>query len=192
MCHSLDHPLTRCFQILQTAEALVYLKEEGNIHGDMKASNILVGDDYRAKLCDFGLAKFATVLTASPVRGAGSCRWQSPELWQPGARRTYASDVYAFGITIFEVGIPMFAKKRAFIDRGAQILSRAIPFAHCQKTGEVILSVFKEQRPSFPPEYHASMTDKQFLRVARRCWVKKPQKRPRIEEALRLLREIPQ
>lgn len=90
------------WQLLETADAVVYLHSQGIVHGDIKARNILVSGSRHALLCDFGLAKWASSITASASKGMGTARWQSPELLK-GESRCFASDIYAFGITIAEV-----------------------------------------------------------------------------------------
>ena len=55
-------------------------------------------------LCDFGLSKMLDRADISTRGGVGTLRWQSPELMD-GGRRTFESDVYAYGITIAEVSI---------------------------------------------------------------------------------------
>ncbi|KAG8920393.1 hypothetical protein FRC01_000787 [Tulasnella sp. 417] len=87
--------------LCETADALQYLHQEGVIHGDIKASNILIEDDGHSLLCDFGLTKTVDARTSTAMRGAGTFRWQSPELWED-APKSFESDVYAFGITIAE------------------------------------------------------------------------------------------
>jgi serine/threonine protein kinase len=63
----------------------------------------LVSDDGHALLCDFGLTKVLdSMVTSTEVRGAGSTRWMAPELFMD-APKTFASDVYAYGMTIVEV-----------------------------------------------------------------------------------------
>lgn len=98
-----DDGTQQLIQLYETADALAYLHRSGVIHGDVKAMNILVSDQARALLCDFGLTKFATSGTSTALKSAGSPRWQSPELWESNSSKTYQSDVYAFGMTIAEV-----------------------------------------------------------------------------------------
>lgn len=62
---------------------------------------MLISDSVHALLCDFGLAKGVESITASMMKGAGSARWQSPEIFD-GASKSVKSDVYAFGMTIIE------------------------------------------------------------------------------------------
>lgn len=78
------------------------MHSRGVIHGDVKGANTLVSSDHRALLCDFGLAKMVDTQTSSSLAGAGSLRWQAPELFD-GTPRTVMSDIYALGVTIAEV-----------------------------------------------------------------------------------------
>lgn len=89
----------------QTALGLKYLhKKHSVVHGDMKCSNILVGEDKAAKLADFGLsfvlnpAKVDTDITDE----VGAIKWKAPEILQGTTRGTFASDVYSFGMCIIE------------------------------------------------------------------------------------------
>lgn len=92
-------------QLHETAEGVAYLHSSKIVHGDLKATNVLVSDSDpgHALLCDFGLSKFEDTCASSSLENAGSTRWQSPELWDEDPKKTYQSDTYAFGITVFEV-----------------------------------------------------------------------------------------
>ncbi|KAF9269180.1 kinase-like protein [Marasmius fiardii PR-910] len=105
-------------RLFEIAQGLAYLHSQHIIHGDLRGSNILVDDDWHARLADFGLAVFsdATVGTSSSHH-AGSVRWMAPELHHPQSfglkyfRRTFASDVYSFACVCVELytGRPPFA-----------------------------------------------------------------------------------
>lgn len=67
------------------------------IHGDLKAANILVDRNFRAKVADFGLSAKKTIgATGTPL-------WMAPELLRGESSNTAASDVYSFGIVLYEV-----------------------------------------------------------------------------------------
>lgn len=73
----------------------------------MQAANILVTDIEEAVLCDFGLSHLKLdIVTKSRKDGkhslGGTMRWQSPERLA-GERLSYACDIYAFGMTLYEV-----------------------------------------------------------------------------------------
>jgi serine/threonine protein kinase len=84
---------------------LEYLHQNDVVHGDIKGLNALVTMEHRVALCDFGLSKLASSINTS-TGGLGTPYWQSPELMQDGPR-TKAADVYAFGIMVYEVSIPV-------------------------------------------------------------------------------------
>ncbi|KAG8922871.1 hypothetical protein FRC01_013501 [Tulasnella sp. 417] len=89
-------------RLCETSDAVDYLHSENIIHGDIKSTNILINASGHILLCDFGLSKSITDQTSTALKGAGTPRWQSPELWD-NAAKTFASDVYAFSMTIVEV-----------------------------------------------------------------------------------------
>ncbi|KAJ6566670.1 kinase-like domain-containing protein [Mycena capillaripes] len=112
--------------ILDIAQGLDYLHSVKVVHGDLRGNNILISDEYRACLSDFGLATTIREGDADTTAGAlassfnraGSLRWFAPELITPeqfGCERfvrTRATDVCAFGCVCLELetGAPPFAE----------------------------------------------------------------------------------
>lgn len=92
-------------QLRETALAIEYLHKRNVIHGDIKAANVLVSSKVSALLCDFGLAREEGNATSAAQKGAGTLRWQSREV-VAGDPKSFSSDVYAFGMTIYEVSKP--------------------------------------------------------------------------------------
>lgn len=76
------------------------------MHGDVKGANVLVGRDGEALLGDFGLAKSEGADTSIGLHGVGSVRWKSIELLLDEDTKTFSSDVWAFGMYIYEVRVP--------------------------------------------------------------------------------------
>jgi serine/threonine-protein kinase len=74
----------------------------GIIHRDLKPENVLLADDGRIKIGDFGLARAATSHTASGQALLGTIAYLSPELVTRGIADT-RSDVYAMGIMMYEM-----------------------------------------------------------------------------------------
>ena len=107
------------FQLMEAASAVTYLHQHGVIHGDIKASNILVTDDIHALLCDFTPTLQAEEATSAGPRGAGTVRWQSPELWTENAQKSFQSDVWAFGITTYEVCQTIFRVEKILTEAWA-------------------------------------------------------------------------
>lgn len=72
------------------------------VHGDVKGSNILISDDHKALLCDFGISSIADDLLFCTSTVRGTPNWMSPELHMQQTPTT-SSDIWAFGATIVQV-----------------------------------------------------------------------------------------
>ena len=98
--------------LLPVLSALAAAHKQGIVHRDIKPENILVSKEGRIKIADFGLAKgplLGTTMTAESSVILGSVSYLSPEQVQRGVADS-RSDVYAVGITAFEI----FTGKKPF------------------------------------------------------------------------------
>lgn len=93
---------------MQLAEALQYSFDRDIIHGDIKPSNVLISKNGIAKLSDFGMARSASNNT-DPTLG-GTPNYIAPELLK-GGKPTVPSDIYALGVTLFEMTFGHVPKK---------------------------------------------------------------------------------
>ena len=94
---------------LQTARALEYLHDRCEpqvVHGDVKASNVLLDASMSAKLCDFGSARMGFSAAVRPRSSAhtmlGSPGYVDPHYIRTGVV-TKKSDVYSFGVLLLEL-----------------------------------------------------------------------------------------
>ncbi|HZE37255.1 MAG TPA: serine/threonine-protein kinase, partial [Stackebrandtia sp.] len=88
---------------VQLANALEALHAKGILHRDIKPANVLISDDGRAKLGDFGISRDvrgAATLTATDGLFAGTPGYLAPEVAQ-GDEPSEASDVFSLGATLF-------------------------------------------------------------------------------------------
>ncbi len=74
----------------------------GIVHRDVKPENVLLADDGRIKLSDFGLARAASANTATGQALLGTIAYLSPELVTRGIADA-RSDIYAVGIMMYEM-----------------------------------------------------------------------------------------
>jgi serine/threonine protein kinase len=85
------------------AAGLAHAHEHGVVHRDLKPSNVLFDAEGRAKITDFGIARVASDTTLTPPGMlAGTVRYMAPEQ-ASGQGAGPASDVYAFGVLLFEM-----------------------------------------------------------------------------------------
>ncbi|CAN7018871.1 unnamed protein product [Brassica rapa subsp. trilocularis] len=93
---------------LDAARGLEYIHEHTKthyVHRDIKTSNILLDEAFRAKISDFGLAKLVEKTgegEVSVTKVVGTYGYLAPEYLSDG-RATSKSDVYAFGVVLFEI-----------------------------------------------------------------------------------------
>lgn len=99
-----------CMRIVlkNVLQGLAYLHANGQLHRDIKASNILVDQAGGIKVADFGVAAWLDEYSAGRVEGkassfVGTLCWMAPEIMQGTAAYTAAVDIWSFGIMALEL-----------------------------------------------------------------------------------------
>jgi serine/threonine protein kinase len=97
-------PLSKAVNITrQIANALSYAHHHGIIHRDIKPANVLIGENNRAKLTDFGIA---AALDHAPLTSTGQIIGSLPYMPPEQARDATLdgrSDLYSLGMTFYEL-----------------------------------------------------------------------------------------
>ena len=141
----------------------------GIVHRDLKPENVMLADDGRIKLGDFGLARAVSANTTTGQALLGTIAYLSPELVTRGVADA-RSDLYAFGIMLYE----MLTGVQPFV--GEQPMQIAYQHAHSDVPAPSLRST--ESSPAL---------DELVLWMTRR----EPDERPRdAGEALESLRAI--
>jgi serine/threonine protein kinase len=86
---------------IQVVEALQHAEHFGIVHADIKPSNLMLHGAQQVKLSDFGLARMAS-LPMETEKISGTLTHMAPEL-TVGDKPTIQSDMYALGVTLFEL-----------------------------------------------------------------------------------------
>ncbi|PIA37282.1 hypothetical protein AQUCO_03000107v1 [Aquilegia coerulea] len=169
------------------ARGLAYLHEEMDfqiIFRDLKTSNILLDEQWNAKLSDFGLARLGPSEGLSHVSTAvvGTLGYAAPEYMQTG-RLTAKSDVWSYGVVLYELltGRRPLDKNRP---KGEQkLLDWIRPYLSDTKKFRLILD------PRLEGQYSLKSAQK-LAAVANRCLVRHPKQRPKMSEVLEMVKRI--
>ncbi|XP_054273539.1 activated Cdc42 kinase-like isoform X2 [Macrosteles quadrilineatus] len=162
--------LTLCDFAIQICDGMQYLENKRLIHRDLAARNILVFSKNKVKISDFGLSRALGVgkdyyQTNFNVNLKLPIAWCAPECISY-LRFTSASDVWAYGVTLWE----MFSY-------GFQ------PWAAL--TGHQILEAIDE--PNFQRLEQPDCCPKEYYTLMLKCWQHDPNKRPRFADLMVLL-----
>ncbi|KAJ7080451.1 WD40-repeat-containing domain protein [Mycena epipterygia] len=146
------------------ALGLLYLHSKNVVHGDLKAANILIDNAGTAVLCDFGLSRVKADMTSRTTERevdlvAGSRNWMSPERLR-GALPKKPSDIYAFGMTIYE------------------LFSDEIPLGHILPQDLRHLVINEDLRPDILGVDDMPIMPDNMWAVATKSWAKNPGERP--------------
>jgi formylglycine-generating enzyme required for sulfatase activity len=98
-------PYKEAAQILApVADAVAYAHARGVLHRDVKPSNILITEQGKPALTDFGIAKIleaeGTALTGTGM-GVGTPEYMAPEQWR--GKPVEQTDIYGLGVVFFEL-----------------------------------------------------------------------------------------
>ncbi|GMI79992.1 PATTERN-TRIGGERED IMMUNITY (PTI) COMPROMISED RECEPTOR-LIKE CYTOPLASMIC KINASE 1, PBS1-Like 39 [Hibiscus trionum] len=169
------------------ARGLAYLHEGMDfqiIFRDFKSSNILLDDQWRAKLSDFGLARLGPSegLTHVSTAVVGTMGYAAPEYVQTG-RLTCKIDVWSYGVFLYELitGRRPFDKNLPKSEQ--KLLEWVKPYLSKEKKFELILD------PKLKGKYQLKPARK-LATVANRCIVRNPKSRPKMSEVLEMVNQI--
>ncbi|XP_043260816.1 activated Cdc42 kinase-like isoform X5 [Colletes gigas] len=165
--------LSLCDFAVQIADGMQYLEAKRLIHRDLAARNILVFSKNKVKISDFGLSRALGVgkdyyQTNFNVNLKLPIAWCAPECISY-LKFTSASDVWAYGVTLWE----MFSY-------GFQ------PWAAL--TGHQILEAIDE--PNFQRLEQPECCPKDYFVLMQQCWQHEPAKRPKFSELINLLPDL--
>ncbi|PIN15354.1 Serine/threonine protein kinase [Handroanthus impetiginosus] len=168
--------------LLGTAKALAYLHEAIEpkvVHRDIKSSNILIDEEFSAKVSDFGLAKLLGAGKSHiTTRVMGTFGYVAPEYANTGLLNE-KSDVYSFGVLLLEA---ITGRDPVDYGRPAQEVNLVdwLKMMVGNRRSEEVVDPNIETRPS-------TRALKRALLTALRCVDPDSDKRPRMSQVVRML-----
>ncbi|KAI4342728.1 hypothetical protein MLD38_027315 [Melastoma candidum] len=151
---------------LDLSRGLSYLHSRKIVHRDVKSENMLLDTRRNLKIADFGVARVEAQNPRDMTGETGTLGYMAPEVLdgKPYNRRC---DVYSFGICLWE------------------IYCCDMPYPNLS-FADVSSAVVRENlRPEIPRCCPGILAN-----IMRKCWDKNPEKRPEMEEVVRMLEGI--
>ncbi|KAJ4798905.1 Protein kinase superfamily protein [Rhynchospora pubera] len=150
---------------LDISRGMEYLHAQGVIHRDLKSHNLLLNDEMRVKVADFGTSCLETQCRSSKGN-MGTYRWMAPEMIKekPCTRKV---DVYSFGVVLWE------------------LTTCLVPYQGMTPVQAAYAVAEKNLRPPLSTTCSPILNN-----LIRRCWSANPAKRPEFSYVVSVLEKF--
>ncbi|KAK7284783.1 hypothetical protein RJT34_19536 [Clitoria ternatea] len=174
--------LNIALDVARGMEYLHTLAHQSFIHRDLKSSNILLADDFRAKVSDFGLVKLAPEGEEKSVvtRLAGTFGYLAPEYAVTGKITTKA-DVFSFGVVLMELLTGLMALDD---DRPEESQYLAAWFWHIKSDKKKLMAAID---PVLDVKEETFESISMIAELAGHCTAREPSQRPDMGHAVNVL-----
>ncbi|KAJ9543028.1 hypothetical protein OSB04_022735 [Centaurea solstitialis] len=150
---------------LDLSRGLSYLHSKKIVHRDLKTENMMLDANKTLKIVDFGVARVEAQNPRDMTGVTGTLGYMAPEVLE-GKPYNRKCDVYSFGICLWEI----YCCDMPYAD---------LSFA---EASSAVVHQFTSSIPKCCPSSFAS--------ILKKCWDMNPEKRPEMEEVVKLLEAI--
>ncbi|KAL8232862.1 hypothetical protein R6Q57_002640 [Mikania cordata] len=151
---------------LDLSRGLSYLHSKNIVHRDVKTEKLLLDTFETLKIAGFGVARVEAQNSKDMTSETGTVGYMAPEVLE-GKLYNTKCDIYSFGICLWE------------------IYCCDMPYANFSSAEVSSRVVHQNLRPDIPKCCPSSLKS-----VMKKCWDSKPEKRPNMEEIVKLLESI--
>ncbi len=144
----------KLFKLEYIISGLENIHKTETIHRDLHSGNILNGSYYDISICDLGLSKSSTASTDDDEEIYGVIPYVAPEIFQ-GEKCTVASDIYSFGMIMWE------------------FMTGRRPFWNRIHDTELIIEICDGLRPPI-----VTNAPDGYIKLMQECWNSDPNERP--------------
>ena len=163
---------------LQIAIAIQYIHSRKILHCDLKSSNVLLDENFKIKLSDFGLSYFMSEIPKGTV--FGTYHWMAPEILNDG-KYEITSDIFSYGMILWELltGTTPYSNvfgnskvnKESIKNYIKQKFDNNEEIAPIPKDGNIVLRYIASKCLQYRPEDRLSLdTIIKYLSKANKCY----------------------